>query len=204
MAKLYGINIIPISTSEIQGISNAGVVKGFVQNGNIYINTDNATIETPIHELMHIFLGGVRYSDPTTYFSLVNSVEQLDRYQDLALQFPAKTRGDLNEEIFVQEFSKHLTGQPSLFDSLDVTTKSKLMYEVLRNIDTLVSGDYSVKSLSGNIFGNSILDLSQKLQSSFINNTQEGTLTPDVLHRTLANYKEDLKKKNLLEERCNG
>jgi len=80
MSKLYGINIIPVSTEEIQDIPNAGVVKGFVHNENIYINTDNATIDTPIHEMMHIFLGGVRYSDPNTYFRLVDSVEQLDRY----------------------------------------------------------------------------------------------------------------------------
>lgn len=204
MSKLYGINIIPITTEKITDIPNAGVVKGFVQNGNIYINTDNATIETPIHELMHIFLGGLRYSNPTIYFSIVDSVEQLERYDNLSLQFPYKTRGDLNEEIFVQEFSKHLVGQPSIFDTLDTATSSQLMYEVLRNIDTFISGDYSVKSMSGNIFGNSILDLSQKLQSSNINNMQEGTLTPDVIHRTLANYKEDLKKKNLLEERCDG
>ena len=204
MSKLYGINIIPVTTEEIQDIPNAGVVKGFVHNGNIYINTDNATIDTSIHEMMHIFLGGVRYSDPNTYFKLVDSVEQLDRYQELSLQFPNKTRGDLNEEIFVQEFSKHIKNQPSLFDNMDISILSKLTYEVLRNIDTMISGEHSVKTLSGNIFNNSILDLSIKLQSSNINNTQEGTLTPDVIHRTLANYKEDLKKNNILEERCDG
>lgn len=204
MSKLYGINIIPVTTEEIHNIPNAGVVKGFVHNGDIYINTDNATIDTPIHELMHIFLGGVRYSDPTTYFKLVDSVEQLERYSELALQFPNKTRGDLNEEIFVQEFAKHVTDQPSLFDNMDISILSKITYEVLRNIDTVISGEHSIKTLSGNIFSNSILDLSVKLQSSNINNTQEGTLTPDVVHRTLANYKEDLKKNNILEERCDG
>jgi len=87
---------------------------------------------------------------------------------------------------------------------MEISILSKLTYEVLRNIDTMVSGEHSVKTLSGNIFNNSILNLSVKLQSSNINNTQEGTLTPDVIHRTLANYKEDLKKKNILEERCDG
>ena len=58
----------------------------------------------------------------------------------------------LNEEIFVQEFSKYLAGIPTLFNELDKTSMSKLMYEIFRNIDTLIDGDYSVKSLSKDIF----------------------------------------------------
>jgi hypothetical protein len=111
---------------------------------------------------------------------------------------------DNRKDEFVQEFAKHITNQPSLFDNIEISILSKLTYEVLRNIDTIISGEHSVKTLSNNIFNNSILDLSIKLQSSNINNIQEGTLTPDVIHRTLANYKEDLKKKNILEERCDG
>jgi len=46
-----------------------------VKNGNIYINIENSTMDTKVHELMHIFLGGIRYSNPELYFSLVNQVE---------------------------------------------------------------------------------------------------------------------------------
>ena len=203
LSKLYGINIIPTTTSEAK-VPNAGVVKGYVQDGNIYINTDNATIDTPIHEMMHIFLGGVRYTNPQLYFSLVNTVETLPNYQEYSLQFPFKTRGDLNEEIFVQEFAHYLTNQPSLFDNLDISNMSKLTYEVLRNIDSFIFGEYSIKTLDDNIFGSSIIELSKSLQSDIINNKQYGSLSPDMIHRILSNYKEDLKKQNLLEERCNG
>lgn len=203
MSKLYGINIIPTTTEE-SNVPNAGVVKGYVQDGNIYINTDNATIDTPVHEMMHIFLGGVRYTNPQLYFSLVNSVESLERYNELSLQFPYKTRGDLNEEIFVQEFAHYLTNQPSLFDTLDKSVLSKLTYEVLRNLDSFIDGEYSVKTIKQDIFGKSIMQLSRSLQSDIINNKQYGSLTPDMVHRILSNYKEDLKKNNLLEERCDG
>ena len=77
------------------------LLKGFVKDGNIYINVDNSTMDTKVHELMHIFLGGVRYSNPELYFSLVNQVEQLPRYEEFASNFPNRTRGDINEEIFV-------------------------------------------------------------------------------------------------------
>jgi len=40
---------------------------------------------------------------------------------------------------------------------------SKLTYEVLRNIDSFISGEYSVKTISDNMFGSSIIELSKSL-----------------------------------------
>ena len=61
-----------------------------------------------------------------------------------------------------------------------------------------------IVSLSGNIFGNSIIELSEKVQSDIMNNKQVGSLDAGTIHRTLANVKEDLIKQNKLEERCDG
>ena len=204
LQKLFGIDIIATDSSELRklGIPNTDVVKGVIHNGTIYINTDNATIDTPIHELMHIFFGSIRYTNPNLYFSLVNTVEQLPRYSEYALQFPGRTRGDLDEEIFVQEFSKFLVGTPSLFDK--VSGIDKILYEVLRNVDSLVSGNYSVKSIQNGIFDKSIIGLSKILESPILNNCQYGSLTPDTLHRVLANYKEDLISRGKLKEECYG
>lgn len=202
--KLYGINIIPVSIDEISelGIPNSSLVKGFIKDGNIYINTDNATLDTKVHELMHIFLGGVRYSNPELYFSMVNQVEQLPRYDEFSAQFPNRTRGDVNEEIFVQEFAKYLTHSPSIFDNFEDI--NMLMYEIYRNLDTLIDGNYSVKSLSNSPFGYTLEELYTQLQSEVVVNKQKASLDEGTIHRTLANVKEDLMKKNLLEERCDG
>lgn len=204
MQKLYGINIIPLSTDEIAelGVPNSSLVKGFVKDGNIYVNTDNATLDTKVHELMHIFLGAIRFSNPNLYFSLVNQVEQLPRYEEFSQSFPNRTREDVNEEIFVQEFSKYLTKQPSIFDSFQ--DLSMLMYEIYRNLDTLIDGNYSVKSLQESPFGNTLEELFTKLQSENVINKQYGSLDDATLHRTLANVKEGLMQKKLLEERCYG
>lgn len=205
MQKLYGIEIIPLETRDIaqMGIPNAGVVKGFVRDNTIYINTDIATLDTPIHELLHIFLGATRYQDPQLYFKLVSSVETLPNYSEFAQEFKNRTKGDVNEEIFVQEFSKHLAGLPSMFDDINKTDISKIFYNVLRNIDTFISGQYSVKSLS-NIFDKSVLELSKILGSTVVNNQQQGSLNDATIHRLLGNMKEDLFKRGLLEEVCNG
>ena len=204
LQKLYGIDIIATDSEKLKelGIPNTDLVKGVIHNGTIYINTDNSTIDTPIHELMHIFFGSIRYTNPNLFFSLVNSVEQLPRYEEFALEFQGRTRGDINEEIFVDQFSKFLTGAPSLFDKIPGV--DKILYEVLRNVDSLVSGNYSVKSIQNGIFDKSILELSKILESPIVNNCQYGSLTPDTLHRVLANYKEDLISKGKLKEECYG
>jgi len=118
----YGIDIKYVDSNEIKdmNIPNAGIVNAFVYNGDIYVNTDVANVKTSlVHELMHIFLGAVRFTNPELYFSLVSSVEELDYYEEKSLDYPNRTRNDVNEEIFVSEFSKYITGIPSLFNNLD-------------------------------------------------------------------------------------
>lgn len=203
--KHYGAEVIPITTDDLveMNIANVGNVKGFIHNGNIYINTDIATIDTPIHEMLHLFLGSIRYTNPELYFKIVSAMEQLPNYNKLAENFQGRTRGDINEEVFVQEFAKYITNETSSISALDSTTMSKLFYELFRNIDSIISGKYSVKGLS-TVFDKSILQLSELLQSEIINNKFYGSLTPDTVHRVLANLKEDLMKKGELREECNG
>jgi hypothetical protein len=43
----------------------------FIYNGDIYVNTDIATIDSQVHELMHIFLGSMRFKNPELYMELV-------------------------------------------------------------------------------------------------------------------------------------
>ena len=61
-----------------------------------------------------------------------------------------RTMNDILEEIFVEELSKFVTGQSSLFDSLQKDIISQILYNIKRDIDTIIDGNYSVKSLEDN------------------------------------------------------
>jgi hypothetical protein len=63
---------------------------------------------------------------------------------------------DIQEEIFVNELAKHITGQSSMFDNVDPFTVNRIMYNIKRDIDSIVFGKQSVKSLSS-IFEKSLL-----------------------------------------------
>jgi hypothetical protein len=108
----YGTDFIYGTSEDLASIvPNAAVSKAFVHNGKIYINTDLATIDSPIHELLHIFLGSMRYTDPTFYFNLVTQARSFPSFEHRASFYKNRTELDLCEEIFVEEFAKLLTNQ---------------------------------------------------------------------------------------------
>ena len=57
-----------------ENIPNASILNAFVENGIIYINTDNLKADSPIHEMLHIFLGGTKFTSPDLYNTLLEKV----------------------------------------------------------------------------------------------------------------------------------
>jgi hypothetical protein len=69
-AKSYGIEMIPITNKELaewKDIPDVKNVSAFIYQGNVYINTDLADIDAPIHEMTHMLLGSVRFKNPELY-----------------------------------------------------------------------------------------------------------------------------------------
>ena len=204
LQKYYGIQMIPITKSELSNnpeFEGIPAAQAFILNGNIYINTDSATIDAPIHEQLHLFLGSIRFGNPNLYFQLVQSTEQLPNFNILAQEFPGRTMNDVQEEIFVNELAKHITGQSSMFDNIEQPIINTIMYNIKRDIDSIVFGKQSVKSLSS-IFEKSLKQLGEELNSDNFDIDTLGTLDDATIHRIMANTKEDLMNKNELMQDC--
>jgi hypothetical protein len=87
--KTFGIGIKSITRSELELMSkehNLGlenkldVVRAFVYNGEIYINTSNANAQDLFHELSHIFLGVLKVKDFQAYQEIINSFVKQKNY----------------------------------------------------------------------------------------------------------------------------
>lgn len=201
LRKYYGINIIPItSNDEINGI-NVNQAKAFIHNGNIYVNIDNATADSPIHEMLHILLGTMSRINPNLFYKLVESVEQIPNYNNRAQYYPNRTRSDLDEEIFVEELAKYLTGQNSILNSIDEKILNQILYYIQRDLDTILDGNYSVRSLD-EVFNYSLMELAEITESNMFNIENGGSLNPSTIHRMLANVKENYLKTGELSENC--
>lgn len=74
LQSLYGIQIKPITSAEIRMgnfPSGSEKAKGFVYNGDIYINSDTATADTKVHELLHVIFGSVKMQNRMLYDNLM-------------------------------------------------------------------------------------------------------------------------------------
>lgn len=209
MAKTMGINIrhMSMATMRDQGIlkevSDAVQSAAFIYNGDIYVNTDIATIDSQVHELMHIFLGSMRFKNPELYMQLVQSVENLPNIETLARNYPNRTKLDLLEEVFVEEFSKYLSGIENEMTQLDSDTLYQISYNITRTLDSMLMGDNSVAAIDENILYNSSLrSIGQIVNSSTMQNVRQGFLEDALIHRTLANVKQELLENGDLKEEC--
>ena len=208
LQTLYGIDIIPITNAELnssewQDIVGVDQVKAFIYNGNIYINTDIATIDSPIHEMLHLLFGSMKFQNRELYNQLVSAAEQFDTYQEISQLYPNRTHEDLNEEVFITELAKHLTGQKSAVDSLTGQAKHEMAYNIYRTLDSILMGDVSVKCIPQNeLFTLNLKEMAKMVNSASMQNDYRGYLNQSALSRLLGNVKSDLMKSGDLKEEC--
>lgn len=211
LANLYGINFNTVTDAELttpewqEVAPEVASANAFVYNGEIYINTDRNSVDAPLHELMHILIGSMRFTNPSMYQQLVASVENFPNYQILAQNYMNRSRNDINEEIFVTETAKYLTGQLSNISNLDPAILNEINYNTKRVLDSILMGQDSVKTITNDqLYTKSFKDLAKMVNSTALNNQFKGFINVEgsELHRKLNNIKSDLFKKNQLEEYC--
>ena len=208
LAKLYGINFNTVTDAELNSerwadlMPESRLVNAFIYDGPIYINVDRAKLDAPIHEMLHIFVGSMRFTNPKLYQELIQLSEKFPNYDKLASQFSGKTRNDINEEVFITEVSKHLTGQKSSLTGIDEKLLYEISYNVHRVLDSVLMGTESSKTITDDrLYTLSLKDLAFELNSAIMTNNIP-PLRDSELHRTLNNMKSDLMKEGKLEEIC--
>ncbi len=208
LSKLYGINFNFVTDYELNSKKWEHInpnVKAFVYNNEIYININKYSIDSPIHELMHLFIGSIRFSNPNLYTELINSVTNFQNYNSLSKQFVNRTKNDINEEIFVTEVSKYLTGLDSEINQFNDKIKYELNYNIKRLLDIILFGQDSVKIIEDFDFYNlSLRKLSELVNSQEFVNGFKGFFSSEnsELHRKLNNMKSQLYKEGILKEYC--
>jgi hypothetical protein len=209
LSRLYGINIIATTTDELMSdewsdlIKDAKNTSAFIYNGNIYINTQVADIDAPLHEMMHLFFGSIRFTNPELYTRLLQIPQNFKSYDLMIRTFKNRTQNDINEEILVNEFAKYLVGQESQLDGIDEATQHEIFYNMNRVLDSVLMGQDSVNVMdASDIVNMSLKDLAKKVRSSVLNNSFKGTLDDNTVHRIAMNTKSDLMKEGKLQEYC--
>lgn len=207
LADHYNIKMNHVTTDELESdkfqnlIEDAKHVSAFIYDGEIYINSDVASIDAPLHELSHLLIGGLRTFSPKQYASMVSLAEQFPEYDVLIQKYKGRTRNDVNEEIFIEELGKYLTGQKSVLQELTDYQKYQIDYEIKRILDSIFMGSNSVKSIPNDILFNSNLKQIAEIVNSGLF-AMGDVIQHTSQHRTLSNMKSELLKNKKLKEYC--
>ena len=204
--EIHGIKINEVTTKDVATLRDfpgAGLLRGFIRNGEVFVNIDNSTPDTKIHELMHLFMGGVRFENPYLYENLLNLVAKDKEVQYKMRQFSFRTEMDRAEEVLVEEMGKFLSGRKSIFQNLSRQDMYELNYHIRRLLDTMLDGDFSNKIIPDTeLYSSTLESVARIVNSSEVFNNMTGTMSESFVHRVLNNYKSDLLKKGKLKEIC--
>lgn len=208
MEKLYGIKFHLFNDSDIKDMDelngvNVSDKNAFILNGDIYINLDNASIDAPIHEMMHMMLGELKFNNPQLYNKLVESASMIPNYRYIRqTMFANMMEHDAMEEIFVMESARYLSGLPSMIDKLPLKERSMIDYSIMRMIDSSIMGSNTAMGYDINQLKNkSIIDLCEMLGSNLVNSKQS-TSDMGFKSRLMMNKKMDLAQRGILTEKC--
>lgn len=208
--NLYGMNIRTFNSENEDEMpffndpSYSGGKNALIYGGEIYVNTDIASVDAPIHEMMHLILGEMKFNDPEMYKNMVSQAKDFPAWgfmrgtylYDMAME-------DALEEVFVQEAARYICGMESSISRMKLSERSKLEYNITRMLDTLVFGVKSVRTEGFySLSGKSLLDLCDMMGSAISKMRDKGDLTGAAQNRMLANMKSDLIKRGLLKEIC--
>jgi hypothetical protein len=88
-------------------------------------------------------------------------------------------------------------------NSLDPDILYQINYNITRTLDSILMGDNSVQAIDNNtLYNSSLRQVAEIVNSSTMVNTSHGFLEDALIHRTLANVKQELLENGDLKEEC--
>lgn len=99
-SNLKGLHIVTDSdlVNEDSTTRNA---RGFVKNGEIYINVDRAEDDTVVHEFSHLYLADAKVNKPNEYYLVLSRVRNTDTWKHMREmpEYQNKRGSDFDEEV---------------------------------------------------------------------------------------------------------
>lgn len=102
----YNTEVNFVHTYDVAKMGNPDLLKAaaFATKDGIFINMDKASIEEPVHEVLHLILATMKASDAETYYKLVNSVQYHPLFKEIS-----KSYDEINTERLEETFVKLLS-----------------------------------------------------------------------------------------------
>ena len=151
----------------------------FIYNNKIYINTDHASISSPIHEVMHLVMGIMKQTSPEYYRALIDRITSIPGVLRKAQEaMVARSVIEAKEEAAVEAIAKTLQG---------VFTQDNF------NVKNIISTqEFSSNFINAIKEGLGLSDLRENLSDNTLN-TLTNTLSKMTLGQIVAEFNSILK-----------
>lgn len=153
-SNLKGLHIVTDSdlVNEDSTTRNA---RGFVKNGEIYINVDRAEDDTVVHEFSHLYLANAKVNSPNEYYSVLSRVRNTGtwKYMREIPEYQNKRGSDFDEEVLAtlieRAYNEGLGGADYdvAIDALNLTSpefKSFIKSDILPSLGETLIENYKV------------------------------------------------------------
>lgn len=153
-SNLKGLHIVTDSdlVNEDSTTRNA---RGFVKNGEIYINVDRAEDDTVVHEFSHLYLADAKVNSPNEYYSVLSRVRNTGtwKYMREIPEYQNKIGSDFDEEVLAtlieRAYNEGLGGADYdvAIDALNLTSpefKSFIKSDILPSLGETLIENYKV------------------------------------------------------------
>lgn len=201
----FGVKINFIHNSELNqfsGIENIDQVRAFVRNGEYFVNIDKADIAEPLHELLHMMLASMKYSDFDNYMKLVESISNHPLYNQITENYQ-EINSDVLEETFVTLFSESVRRNILLEG---IFTEEVFMNSVKKGIVEMFDLDNDLQDKSSyELLDTPVKDILFQFSSNLLQNQEEIYNTDNALKMmSLSGLYKKLLKEGNLKQQCNG
>ena len=123
--------------------------KGFTIGGTVYVNSDHATADTPIHEYSHLWLKLLKASDNKLYNDIVSAMLSHPRVKEIKGDYPElEDKKMLGEEVFAHLIGEYNKDNPDLGLLGDMHAYMNHVSDVLATIDEGLTSDMSFSKLA--------------------------------------------------------
>lgn len=190
----------------------------FLDNGKIYINVHRASVDTTVHELMHLYCAGLKFSKNETlrnlYYNSLDSVVDLYKtkmgkeYRKMREKYSEDVGSDFKEELLVAFMSNQFTTK---FKNNFGTQRwiEDVRFEIINIINDIFNSDVSSNTDLAKLGNTNLSDFMQHFHSRLFN-TDKNSLLSDMrldqemktIKRILIKNAEDPTKKSKIEYNC--
>lgn len=177
--------------------------KAYIKDGVVYVNVDKADLTSPLHELTHVVMAGLKFENPDIYYHLVSLVDSHPLYKKLSEspEYANKRGSDLKEEVFATIMTEYFQNKLREWNAnSQIEGSIDAIKQALNNIFQIKSEDLDLQSLMNTDLETVLYNFGSLLTSSNFDSFTD--VSNVVLNQRIATIKDQLLSDDTITQEC--